>query len=240
MESLKKYFDDFVFHARVMPILVVLLPILALGIVKGIIDNNVLEGALYIAMIVIFLTLTSRVARESGKRYENKMYKKLEGIPTTIILRYSDDTIDDLTKTRYHKKLNERVTDVELPLSIEDEDINSDMCYKSAINWLRVYANSNRDKEYRVYQELKEYNFWRNLYGTKIIAFFIYLAIAIRELQLIDEFNIQNMITKPYPEYVALIIMVLSSLFVLLINKKIVQRKAFDYAKALVEVCERL
>jgi hypothetical protein len=78
------------------------------------------------------------------------------------------------------------------------------------------------------------------LYGTKIIAFFIYLAIAIRELQLIDEFNIQNMITKPYPEYVALIIMVLSSLFVLLINKKIVQRKAFDYAKALVEVCERL
>jgi len=53
----------------------------------------------------------------------------------------------------------------------------------------------------RVYQELKDYNFWRNLYGSRLIALALYLLIAVREFILID---------------------------------------TFDYAKSLVEVCERL
>ena len=51
-------------------------------------------------------------------------------------------------------------------------------------NILRNYANSNRNKEQRVYQELKEYNFWRNLYGTKGIALVVYLLIIVREITL--------------------------------------------------------
>ena len=35
-----------------------------------------------------------------------------------------------------------------------------------------------------VYQELKEYNFWRNLYGTKGIALVVYLLIIVREITL--------------------------------------------------------
>ena len=34
------------------------------------------------------------------------------------------------------------------------------------------------------YQELKEYNFWRNLYGTKGIALVVYLLIIVREITL--------------------------------------------------------
>lgn len=51
-------------------------------------------------------------------------------------------------------------------------------------NILRNYANSNRNKEQRVYQELKEYNFWRNLYGTKGIALVVYFLIIVREITL--------------------------------------------------------
>ncbi len=51
-------------------------------------------------------------------------------------------------------------------------------------NILRNYANCNRNKEQRVYQELKEYNFWRNLYGTKGIALVVYLLIIVREITL--------------------------------------------------------
>ncbi len=243
MEPFNKYFDDFTFNTRVMPILVILLPIIALGILKGIIGHSWINGTLYILMITVFLSFTSRTARESGKKYESKMFIELGGMPTTIVSRYSDDSVDNLTKTRYHKKLNEKMLELNLPLSIEEEkvDANADDKYKDANNFLRNYANSSRDKEYRVYQELKEYNFWRNLYGTRIMAFIIYLIIAIREFILIEEFNIKNVMIKPYPEYIALIIMLLSIfLLVIYVNKKTVQNKAFDYAKALAEVCERL
>jgi len=167
VEFIKKNFDDFEFHARVTPMLVVLLPIFFIWILNGIISNDLLDYAVYIVFIIIFLTLTSKIVREMGKKYERKMYQKLGGTTTIIILRYSDNRIDDLTKTRYHKKLNKRIEDLKLPISLNEENENTDICYESAVNWLRRYSNSNRDTEYRVYQELKEYNFWRN--GTPIL-----------------------------------------------------------------------
>ena len=114
------------------------------------------------------------------------------------------------------------------------------MLFRS-MNWLRNYANSNRENEYRVYQELKEYNFWRNLYGTRIIAFLLYLVISVREILLIESLNFYNMLMNPYPNYIALLIMLGSmAMIFFFINKKTVKNKAFDYAKALIEVCERL
>lgn len=241
MKFLKEHFDDFAFHARVMPVLVILLPILALGLFKGIINGDLFQNTLYITMITIFLALTSRVGREMGKKYEKSMYVELDGMPTTIILRYTDSTIDNLTKTRYHIKLNEKLIDLVLPICDKEEDSESDIKYISAMNWLRNYANSNRENEYRVYQELKEYNFWRNLYGTRIIAFLLYLFISVREILLIESLNFYNMLMNPYPNYIALLIMLGSmAMIFFFINKKTVKNKAFDYAKALIEVCERL
>ena len=70
------------------------------------------------------------------------------------------------------------------------------LCYSSSMTYLRKYANSNRDVEPRVYQELKEYNYWRNLYGCKWISIIIYLLIAIREIIIIDSFNVRNIFFK--------------------------------------------
>lgn len=241
MEKIQKFFDDFTFNARVMPVLVILLPIIALGIYKGIINSNFLEISLYITVSIIFLAFTSRIARELGKRYEKIMYQELGGMPTTIILRFSDNIIDVITKRRYHEKLNNTVDNIYLPVTEKDEDTNSDEQYKSAINWLRNYANTHRETEIRVYQELKEYNFWRNLYGSRIIAMGLYFLIGIREFITIDKFNVKELLLKPYPIYIAFIIMILSIiLMIFCVNKKIVKAKAFDYAKALIEVCERL
>lgn len=241
MENIKKYFDDFTFHARVMPVLVIMLPIIILGICKGTISSNIIDVSLYVIVSIIFLTFTSKIARECGKRNENKMYLELGGMPTTIILRYSNNILDAVTKKRYHKKLNRIVNGVNLPISEKDENVESDEQYKSAMNWLRNYANTHRKTEPRVYQELKEYNFWRNLYGSRFIAGGLYLLIAMREFILINNFDIKKMVVQPYPIYVSFLIMLLSIILLLCsVNKKTVKRKAFDYAKALVEVCERL
>ncbi|GAA0752062.1 hypothetical protein [Clostridium sartagoforme] len=240
MEKVKEYFDDFTFHARVVPVLVILLPIIVLGICKGVVGENILQIPLYTIVSIIFLAFTARIARELGKKYEEKMYIELKGMPTTIILRYSDNTLNSVTKRRYHEKLNKIVDGVVLPIQERDENIDSDEQYRAAINWLRNYANSNRETEFRVYQELKEYNFWRNLYGSRFIAIGLYILITIREILLINNFDFKEFITKPSPTYIPLIIMMISIILFLAVNKKTIKRKAFDYAKSLVEVCERL
>ena len=104
-------------------------------------------------------------------------------MPTTIILRFSDDTIDDITKVKYHKWLNEKIPDLQLPESEEEENLDSqsDSKYESVTKYLRIYANSHREQFPRVYQELKKYNYWRNLYGCKWYALSIYAILTIRE-----------------------------------------------------------
>jgi len=241
LENIKSHFDDFTFHAKVMPVLVLFLPVLVLGVYNGILLDKVVENLVLLSIVIIFLTFTSKVGRELGKTAEEKMYTDLGQKPTTILLRYSDDTIDVVTKTRYHKALNEFVPELKLPLNKKDEKKSTDSMYASAINSLRIYANSNRDKEPRVYQELKEYNFWRNLYGVKSLALVVYICLGIREIVLVEEFNIKHIFSTPYPHYIALIIMSVSIIFLCcFVNKKTVKRKAFDYAKALIEVSEGL
>lgn len=168
------------------------------------------------------------------------MYEKLGAKPTTIVLRYSDSTIDMLTKTRYHKYINEKIKDMDLPIMVDDENEKSDIFYESAMNYLRKYANAHRDSEQRVYQDLKEYNFWRNLYGCKWIAIIMYAIIAVRELCLIDNFNVRDMFLNMYPTYVMFVFMMICiMLMCIVVNKNIVKQRAFEYAKSLAEVCER-
>lgn len=241
MENIKSNFDDFTFNARVMPVLVVILPIICVGVYEGIIKEGGLENAIYVSMIIIFMTFMAYIARHLGKKVESKMVKRLGGLPTTILMRFSDTRIDQHSKMRYHKILKKKVRDLKVPISIEEENGDSDYIYDSAINWLRGIANSDKKKYHLVYKELKNYNFWRNLYGIKYIGICIYILIAVREIILMRNFNIADIFIKPYPQYIAFIIMTVSALLgLIIINRRIVENKAFDYAKALLEICDKI
>lgn len=238
--KIKDFFDDFAFHARVMPVLVIFCPIFLIGIFNGIIYDSWVENTFLMFICLVFLTITSKIARNLGKEYETKMYKKLGGIPSTIVLRFSDSIFDSVTKQRYHKKLN-KIEGIKLPLQSTDEVPEDDEQYTSAATMLRNYANSHRETEQRVYQELKEYNFWRNLYGTKWFALLFYLVIAIREIILKKPIALKQVLLCPYPDYITLLILLLSIVILaFFVNQKVVQQKAFDYAKTLIEVCERI
>lgn len=240
MDELKKYFDDFEIHARVMPVLVTSLPLIIVLLWNGIIADDCLESAIYLLIYMVALTFANKIARNLGKKCEKKMYEKLGGKPTTIVLRFSDDTFDEVTTKRYHEKLNQ-FAGLKLPLNSAQERKRDDQQYDSAINALRNYANDNRDKEPRVYQELKDYNFWRNLYGIKPFAVVFYGLLAIRCYFAIPIFSLQKMFLSPVPDYVEFLVMVIAiSLFLVFVTQNVVKEKSFDYAKALVEVCERL
>ena len=181
-----------------------------------------------------------RIIRNLGKRIEEKMYRDFGNKPTTIVLQYEDTTFDELTKTRYHKKLNKRVGEIKLPIKIEDEVKEDDKAYESAINWLRNFANTNRDTEQRTYQELKDYNFWRNLYGGKVIMIVSCLICIMLEFIRII-LSVVKGIYQIYSHFFTIIIMLFILLMIcIVINKKVIRMKAFDYARTLLEVCERI
>lgn len=231
MKNLNNYFDEFNIQARIMPALIVALPIYAYFIIKGILDVNFIETIKNSFISVLCISIYYRIIRNLGKKQEERIFNELGAKPTTIILRYSDKRIDKITKNRYHKKLNEKIQGLRLPTNEDKEKNESDELYESAGNWLRNYANNNRDAEYRVYQELKEYNFWRNLYGGKWIIVISSLMIIIVEL-------FQNKLECDRIVIGLMILIIFITLTCL--NKKIVKEKAFDYARSLVEVCERL
>lgn len=245
MEIIKKYFDDFVFMARAMPTMVAGLPLIVIIVYNGIVANNWSETSTSIAsgIAIIFIVFSAYIVREWGKTYEEKMFKELGGMPTTIILRFSDNTIDDVSKVKYHQWLNTCLEDISLPMSLieEETDSISDKKYISAMTHLRTYANSNRDRFPRVYQELKKYNFWRNLYGCKILSTILYAILLLREFMVIDSFSLKEMIVTPFPKYGVFIgLLIWICVFCSVVTAKTVKRNAFDYARALLEIIENL
>ena len=54
-----------------------------------------------------------------------------------------------------------------------------------------------------------------------------------------DSFSITNIFFKPYPQYIAFLLMIAGiAVMCIFVNKNTVKRRAFDYAKTLAEVCE--
>ena len=243
MESVKKYFDDFVFAARVMPAATAGLPLLIIAVYNGVVANSWSETSTSFTLAIILIAFSAYIAREWGKNYEGKMFEELGGMPTTIILRFSDNKIDSVSKLKYHQWFNNNLADVSLPVSLAEEtaDSTSDEKYISAMTFLRTNANSNRERFPRVYQELKKYNFWRNLYGCKILAIASYVFLLLRELVVINSFSLKEMIIAPFPKYVVLIgLLIWICLFCSIVTKKTVKRNAFDYARTLLEIIENL
>ncbi len=234
MEKINLIWDDFEIKARVLPVITLASPIIIVAIIKGIITAAKLEVAIYSIIAIAVVALLSKLMRNFGKKYERKMYDKLGAMPTTIVMRYSDYRINDVSKTQYHKRLNVVFPEIKLPICSEQECKESDKYYIAAMTHLRNYANTNRDKEQMVYRELKEYNYWRNIYGGKYLAIITYciiiaidIAFASRNDASIDVMGIGIL---------AFSIIVIC----LAIRSETVQNKAFDYAVALAEVCERI
>lgn len=241
IKAIREAFDDFVIAARIKPVITAGIPLLLMVFFNGVVKCKWMEAGIGLALSLVVISFAAYIVRELGKTYEEKFHKALGGMPTTIILRFSDDTIDDITKVKYHKWLNEKIPDLQLPESEEEENLDSksDSKYESVTKHLRIYANSHREQFPRVYQELKKYNYWRNLYGCKWYALSIYAILAIREILMVDKFGIADIFRNPVPKYTMLLVLVVwSILFCSIVSQKTVKRNAFDYAKTLLETVD--
>lgn len=239
MGNTKISFDEFTWQTRVMPVIVVAIPLILAAIVKGFSLPDWTETGLMTVIIIASLSLLYRLGRNMGKKSEICMVNRLGAMPTTILLRFSDSRIGTVSKQHYHQRLNE-VYHLELPLNPTEEQPKDDEQYDAAVRSLKNRANFDRNTEFRVYQELKEYHYFRNLHGIKPIAIVIYVVLAFREIKLIPDFDLKTLFLNPIPDYLPFGIFLLGIILGCLVTTKGVEERAFSYAIALIETCERI
>lgn len=239
MEQMKRHFDDFTFHARVMPVLVESIPFILVIGAKGLFVISVPETGTLITLAIISISLLYRLARDRGKHCEDKMVKHLGFMPTVLMLRFSDPHVGEVSKKEYHRRIN-KAFHLALPLKASDEKPEDDAQYEAAVRCLKNRANSDRNTEFRVYQELKEYHFFRNLCGIKPIAICIYGGLAFREFWVVQNFSIKNLFLHPFPDYITFLIFAAWVVLNCFVTQKGVEERSYSYGKALIETCERL
>jgi len=172
MSDFTDLFDTYGLRARLLPALVVVLPVaivIALVFPAIYATASTIGGSLGVASA--FLFLFSHVVRARGRALEVKLYAAWGGLPTTCWLRHRDMRLDEHTKARYHNFLREHVPALTIPSAPEEasDPERADAAYASAVKWLLEYTRS-ADEFPLVFKENVTYGFRRNLLAAKPLA----------------------------------------------------------------------
>lgn len=171
--------DYYTLRARLVPAVIAAVPALALAAMWISWDGLNLSQLLATLAICVVLYAFADVARRMGKRIEPQLVERMGGLPSTTMLRYSDDVFTVEQKKLYHaflaKKLNEKA-----PTASDEvkDPAKADGFYRRAGDWLR---NATRDtKRFHIlFDENITYGFRRNLYGLRWAALGANAAIVV-------------------------------------------------------------
>jgi hypothetical protein len=178
--SFKNLFDDYTWTARIFPAALALLPLAIFAFItspKSFSASVITGNSFLVIVFAAFVYFLASIARSKGADLQEKLIRKWGGLPTTIILRHADNTIDVGTKARYHLRLSA------LPgapaLASEEEEQHSpalaDQKYRSATTLLIEARRDDRLVKF----ENASYGFKRNLRGIRWIGVFISLVTAL-------------------------------------------------------------
>lgn len=240
--ELLNIFSRYELQARIFPSFIAVSPIGATIIIwyPEIIS---LESS-FLVLFVLFIILFSlaKVARECGKKVEKKMLQEEGGFPTTTFLKHHDDTLNSYTKMRYHKYLNENISEMQLPSATEEIQLPdcSDEKYVSAIHWLLEKTRDNK-KYPLIYEDNINYGFSRNMVGIKYIS--ISLAGISLLIDILGMYQSNEPLSFDLPLKVILSISI--SLFfiiywIFLVKRKWVKSASKAYARSLLAACEKI
>lgn len=237
MEEILSIFSKYELKARVFPAFLVLLPIGFTALIWYP-DLISLSGSFYIIIFIVsILFFLAKIARERGKTIQAKLLKEWDGFPSTRMLHHSDNSIDSVTKKRYHLYLQNTIPGIEIP-TLEQELENPtyyEQQYTSAVNWL---IENTRDNDHLL-QDNINYGFSQNLLGIKFLGILCcIIAIIINIFAAYQSHNI-NLLAMPLEIWLSILI---NFLFLLLwifyVNKKWVRSSSEAYARILLSTCE--
>ena len=97
--------DGYDRKARLYPAMLVVLPVaVTVGAAISIKLSTIESAAATLASCGIAFLMT-QLASDMGRRKEPALFASWDGMPSVAILRHGNQTIDAITKRRYHKKL---------------------------------------------------------------------------------------------------------------------------------------
>jgi hypothetical protein len=246
-----KVTDPYERPARLYPALLALLPLLALVMLLSGPKATALTGAVTVAVSCGGLYLTTNFCRELGKRLEEKLYREWGGRPTTQLLRHRDNTIEGVTKRRYHAFLASKIN---VPFPDKDQEANNpataDEIYQSGVRWLLNHTRPEDDRKFElIFKENVAYGFRRNALGVKPLGLVISVGSFLWVLVVEGVFfglnhrfiDVTAFSRLPEPATASLIlsvVLIVSWLF--FFTKSSVRTAAFTYAETLLRACDTL
>lgn len=234
--------DAYSLKARVYPMLILFSPLIIVGFFFSIQFDSIVHGFSSLGIVGILSYLFSQLGRDQGKKKEPELWDSWGGPVTTQILRLTDNTIDQYTKERYHKRLLQLCpTDVP-ELNRERNDIKaSDEIYRA---WTKFLISNTRNvKDFPLLlKENTSYGFRRNLWALKPSAITLVLSLIVvnylvsfRDVGLYDPFKFLDQFW-----YVNSSLLLILVFWIFIINRDWVKVPALAYAQRLCESVDQL
>ena len=237
-------FDSYSIAARLLPALIALFPVIVTTAVWMPALYALAYGILVPSIECALAFLLMHIARSLGQSAELRLFDKWGGKPTSRWLLRSDGTLDELTKVRYRRYLEEHVDGWKAPSQVAEEtDRKGAMsAYDSAIRWLREATRDRRGRPHfnMVFTENVSYGFLRNLYGLRWVgALIASLCVAFSTGCLFSTISVKNDLDSISVGAGSLVVLVvMTAAWLAFVKQHRVRRAADSYARALLAVCD--
>lgn len=233
--------DKYSLKARLYPAFIVLLPAFVVSLYYITDFEKYYHYATALVSVGLFTYLLAQLGRDKGKIKESKLFEFWGGKPTTLILRHSDNTIDKVTKRRYHKLLNDKIEGINIPTPDEEQNDNkfADQVYESCTKFL-ISKTRDTKKFPLIFKENISYGFRRNLWGMKSWALVIISILIIIHFYFITN-GFKTKITLQNKDIFLFIFFGLVLLFwFFIVTKNWIKLTAYAYAERLIESVNEL
>jgi hypothetical protein len=241
MFSFASLFDAYSLRARLLPaLLLVLPPAIVCALLFPVLYATLAHAFGSLGVVAVAMFLLAHLIREQGRRLQQRLYIEWGGTPTTIWLRHRDNNIDPITKARYHRFLEARVSALQLP-SPESEARDpaaADKAYDSAVKWLLEFTRNTKSFPL-VFSENVYYGFRRNASAARPIALFLVVALAL-VTAFVSYSRYRTTSEAMGPDIIAtwIVLLLCAVLWTFYVTEAWVKDGAFAYARALLAACE--
>jgi hypothetical protein len=233
--------DRYSLKARLYPAFIVLLPAFVVSLFYITDFEKYYHYATALVSVGLFTYLLAQLGRDKGKINEVKLFTLWGGKPTTIIFRHNDNTIDPVTKNRYHKLLTEKIDGIQIPTPKQEQNdkIFADQVYESCTKFL-ISKTRNTKKFPLIFNENISYGFRRNLWGMKFWALAIISILIIIHFYFITG-GFKTKITLQNKDIFLFLFFGLVLLFwFFIVTKNWIKLTAYAYAERLIESINEL
>lgn len=233
MPELKDLLDTYALRARVLPALLVVLPVgIALGLLLPALDyQKVIVTVAVSAGVPIFL---ANAVRSRGKRLEDNLVAEWDGLPTTRMQRWRDPANNRHELARRRLRL-EAITGLTLPTADEEDSdpVDADQIYTLATRALIARVREVKDRYDLLQYENVDYGFRRNTLAIKPLGLSVLVVLFVIDIAAGVLGTNVTMVAA------AAVVHVLCALgWLLIVRRRWVREQADTYAQRLFESLE--